>query len=85
MFALAREVTNYAASTLKRKKRELERNLTELVGSPSACPVAEELRGKMARTTPKLLTFLDFPGEVLCGADRAEYVGPFRALIMRRA
>ncbi len=64
VFALAREVTTNAASTLKRKKRELERNLTELVGSPSACPVAEELRGKMARASPKLLTFLDFPGEV---------------------
>ena len=64
VFALAREVTTYAASTIKHKKRDLERNLTELVGTPSACPVAEELRGKMARASPKLLTFLDFPGDV---------------------
>ncbi len=64
VFALAREVTTYAASTIKRKKRELARNLAELVSTPSACPIAEELRGKMARASPKLLTFLDFPGDV---------------------
>ena len=44
--------------------RDPERGLAELVGTPSACPVAEELRGKMARASPKLLTFLDFPGDV---------------------
>lgn len=64
VFALAREVTTFATSTIKRKKRELERNLAELVSQPCACPVAEELRGKLARASPKLLTFLDFPGEV---------------------
>ena len=64
VFALAREVTTYAASTLERRKRALERSLAELVSTPSACPVAEELRGKMARASPKLLTFLDFPGDV---------------------
>lgn len=64
VFTLAREVTTFAASTIKRTKRELERNLVELVRTPCACPVAEELRGKMARASPKLLTFLDFPGEV---------------------
>lgn len=64
VFALACEVTTYAASTLERRKRALERSLAELVGTPSACPVAEALRGKMARASPKLLTFLDFPGEV---------------------
>jgi len=64
VFALAREVTTYAASTLERKRRALERSLAELVGTPSACPIAEELRGKMARASPKLLTFLDFPGDV---------------------
>ena len=64
VFALAREVTTYAASTLERKRRALERSLAELVGTPSACPIAEDLRGKMARASPKLLTFLDFPGDV---------------------
>jgi transposase len=64
VFALAREVTTYAASTRERRKRALERSLAELVGTPCACPVAEELRGKMARASPKLLTFLDFPGDV---------------------
>lgn len=64
VFTLAREVTTFAASTIKRTKRELERNLVELVKTPCACPVAEELRGKMTRASPKLLTFLDFPGQV---------------------
>jgi transposase len=64
VFALAREVTTFATSTIKRKKRELEHNLEELLRSPSPCPIAEELRGKLARASPKLLTFLDFPGEV---------------------
>ena len=64
VFALAREVTTYAASTIKGKKRELERNLAELLGTPSTCLISEKLRGKMARASPKLLTFLDFPGEV---------------------
>jgi transposase len=64
VFALAQEVTTSAASTLERKKRALERSLAELVGTPSACPIAEELRGKLARASPKLLTFLDFPGDV---------------------
>lgn len=64
VFALAREVTTFATSTIKRKKRELERNLEELLRSSSPCPIAEELRGKLARASPKLLTFLDFSGEV---------------------
>ena len=64
VFALAREVTTFAASTIKGKKRELERNLAELLGTPSTCLISEKLRGKMARASPKLLTFLDFPGEV---------------------
>ena len=64
VFVLAREVTTFATSTIKRKKRGLERDLAELVSQPCVCPVAEELRGKLARASPKLLTFLDFPGEV---------------------
>ncbi len=64
VFALASDVKTYAASTIKRKKCELERNLAELLSAPSDCQFAEELRGKMARASPKLLTFLDFPGEV---------------------
>ncbi len=64
VFALAHDVTSYAASTIKRKKRELERNLAELLSAPSNCLFAEDLRGKLARASPKMLTFLDFPGEV---------------------
>lgn len=64
VFALAREVTTFATSTLKTKKRELEQTLVDILQSTCVCPVAEELRGKLARASPKLLTFLDFPGQV---------------------
>ncbi len=64
VFAIAGDVTTFAASTLKTRKRELERSLADIVKSTCACPIAEDLRGKLARASPKLLTFLDFPGEV---------------------
>lgn len=64
VFALAREVMTFAASTLKTKKRELEQTLADILQSACVCPIAEELRGKLARASPKLLTFLDFPGQV---------------------
>ncbi len=64
VFALARDIKTYAASTIKRKKCELERNLAELLSTPSDCQFAEGLRGKMAPASPRQLTFLDFPGEV---------------------
>ena len=80
VFVLAREVATYAASTIKRKKHELQRNLAELVRMPCACPIAEELRGKMARASPKLLTFLDFPGEVdVTKAFHLKLESPFTA------
>ncbi len=53
VFALARDIKTYAASTIKRKKRELERNLAELLSTPSDCQFAEALRGKMARATAR--------------------------------
>jgi transposase len=64
VFGLAREVTTFAASTLKTKKRELEQTLADILQSTCACPIAEKMRGKLARASPKLLTFLDFPGQV---------------------
>ncbi len=64
VFALAHDITNYAADTIKCRKRGLERNLAELPGAPSDCQFAEGLRGRMARASPELLMFPDFPGEV---------------------
>ena len=64
VFALAKDIASYAASSIARKKRELEQTLSELLRRPSPCDTAEDLRKKMLRASPKLLTFLDFPGEV---------------------
>lgn len=64
LFALARNIEDYAASTLLTKKRQAENALAEILGARPACDIAEKLRAKFARARPRLLTFLDFPGEV---------------------
>ena len=64
LFALARNIESYAASTLRAKKRQAENALADILRSRPSCDVAEKLRAKFARASPRLLTFLDFPGEV---------------------
>ena len=68
VFALARTLPSFAASTVKSKKRELENGLADILASkPTSgpiCEIAETVRGKLARASPRLLTFLDFPGEI---------------------
>ncbi|MCP4999024.1 MAG: IS66 family transposase [Hyphomicrobiales bacterium] len=64
VFALARNIGTYAASTCKAKKRQLENTLADILLERPDCEVAETLRAKFARASPQLLTFLDFPGEV---------------------
>ncbi|MCP4277251.1 MAG: IS66 family transposase [Gammaproteobacteria bacterium] len=64
VFALARNITSFAASTLKAKKRELENTLADILSSSPACEIAETIRAKLARASPRLLTFIDYPGEV---------------------
>lgn len=64
VFALARNITSFAASTLKTKKRELENTLADILASSPTCEIAETIRAKLARASPRLLTFLDYPGEV---------------------
>lgn len=64
VFALARDIKTYALSTLKAKKRELDNSLADILNTSPRCEVAESLRAKFARASPKLLTFLDFPGQV---------------------
>lgn len=63
-FDLARTLASIAASTLARKKRELERQLTALLMAPTGCDLARELQAKIGRARDQLLTFCDFPGEV---------------------
>ncbi len=64
VFALARNVTSFATSTLKAKKRELENTLADILASSPKCDIAETVRAKLARASPRLLTFLDYPGKV---------------------
>jgi transposase len=63
-FDLARVIADFAASTLKRKKRELERQLELLLATQSICDLAQELQAKIGRARGQLLTFCDFPGDV---------------------
>jgi len=64
VFVLARNITSFAASTVTTKKRALENTLAEILTTKPTCDIAETLRAKLARASPRLLTFLEFPGEV---------------------
>ena len=63
-FDLARTVADFAASTLARKKRKLEKQLAALLAAPTGCDLARELQAKIGRARHQLLTFCDYPGEV---------------------
>jgi len=64
VFALARGIETCAKSTLAARKRQLDNALADILLARPACEVAEALRAKFARASPRLLTFLDFPGQV---------------------
>ena len=63
-FDLARTIADFAASTLARKKRDLEKQLETLLAAPTGCDLARELQAKIGRARDQLLTFCDYPGEV---------------------
>jgi transposase len=64
VFSLADEITAIAPSTLKAKRRELERQIDVILQTPTSCMVAAELIAKIARARDQLLTFCAFPGKV---------------------
>ena len=64
LFQLARNITEFSASTLKAKKRALENASADILISSPDCEVAETIRARLARASPRLLTFLDYPGKV---------------------
>ena len=64
VFTLARNITSFASSTLKAKKRVLENALDDILMTSSKCEIAVTLQAKLARASPRLLTFVDYPGEV---------------------
>jgi transposase len=63
-FDLAQAVPDFAVSTVARKKRELEKQLSALLAATTGCELARELQAKIGRARDQLLTFCDFPGEV---------------------
>lgn len=64
VFALARTLASFAVSTVKTKRRQLENSLNDILAARPPCEIAETIRAKMARASPRLLTFLDFPSQV---------------------
>ena len=63
-FALAQAITQIAASTLARKRRDLERWLAALLVADTSCDLARQLQAKIGRARDQLLTFCDYGGEV---------------------
>ena len=63
-FALAREITQLAASTIRTKQRRLERDIEAILRTPTSCALSAELIGQFARARDQLLTFCRYPGEV---------------------
>jgi transposase len=63
-FDLANGIAEFAASTIARKKRDLESSLAALLVAVTECELARQLQAKIARARDQLLTFCDYPGEV---------------------
>lgn len=63
-FALARNVTTLAASTIKTRRRKLERSLDDILAAPATCDLARDIQNRMRRARDQLLTFASFPGRV---------------------
>ena len=64
VFDLAKNITQFARSTILSKQRRLEKALDSILSAPSTCALAKELQGKISRARHQLLTFCDFNGEV---------------------
>ena len=48
VFQLARDITTFAASTVKTKRRELESTLSDILATRPTCDIAETIRAKPA-------------------------------------
>src|SRR6202165_5773659 len=74
VFAFAVDLAGMAQSTLRAKKRELERQIDDILMASPSCSIAKELIGKIARARDQLLVFCSFPGGVETtnnGSERA--------------
>ena len=64
VFILADNIAGMAQSTLRAKRRELERQIDDILATSTSCSIASELIAKIARARDQLLVFCSFPGEV---------------------
>ena len=64
VFAFAKRMAELAESTVRSKRRALERQIADILRTQTDCPIARELLAKIARARDQLLTFCDYPGEV---------------------
>ena len=63
-FGLARRLTELAASTLARKRRELKQDLDAILKASATDDLAPALQARMRGARDQLLTFVVFPGKV---------------------
>jgi transposase len=63
-FALARDIAQLAASTIRTEQRKLEKDIDAILRTPTACALSADLIGQFARARDQLLTFWKYPGEV---------------------
>lgn len=63
-FNLARDIADLAVSTVKNRKRALERDLDTILASATDCPLARDLLGQIRRARDQMLTFCDFAGKL---------------------
>ena len=71
-FALASDVATFAASTLARKRRALERSLDDILAAPTSCDLARDIQRKFRRARDQLLTFTRWPGMVAATNNACE-------------
>ena len=62
-FELARDLGDLAASTCSAQKRKLEKQLADMLTTPTDCDLATKLQAKIGRARAQLLTFCDYPGK----------------------
>jgi len=63
-FGLASSIETLAASTIKNRRRALERSLADILGAPTSCDLAKVVQNKFRRAQDQLLTFAAWPGQV---------------------
>jgi transposase len=64
VFGLARALANLAASTVKRKRRDLDNRIADIVRTHTNCEETGAVLRKIANARDQLFTFVDAPGLV---------------------